>query len=865
MSDLINEIAKKPLQSQSGKQYMILTKATLFLVFFQFCNLLLNAVVHHAHWLEIIYIRVGAMVLLTLVLGQFLKRGKDSHTYEWGVLIIAISTVSLLANSMVCMKCRHLQIIEFVVLLFSVGLVNNWGPKRVFIANSIISLSFFLLEWFVLSADQKSDLWITILGAHGFVTLLLVYAFWTNPHAATHQYLDAQVEKMFKLTQQNETLKESLDANHLFLRILNDDFRTPLTIIDGVNQTLSSMKDQAEDIKCKETLSVMSSLIKSSSLKMLSSSDVLSDLMSLKDAENQSQSSPVDLQEFFKQLESDLKPFEEVSRLKVCFQNNLSDQTAVLMDHVRVERILVNLIIFANRVGAGKTELRVNLENVGGLLVFSLKFDKPHVNTTLIQQQLREEFLDSNGQQHMHLLIAKMLTRFTGGEIQFHSENGSHHLIYKQNVEPTLLAIPDQSQESLESDQTHREALYSNLEELITDASEENSIELPFKKPVILFVDTRPSQFDYLNDLLKADYHLIYAKSGEDAMLAAQKHMPAAILLDESLPDITVIEWCRNYHEKNQSALVPIVILSTSYDETFLQHCLEVGAYDVLRKPYTSTRIKLRLRRTVAGVTFRRDLRAKSIELAQALEQIKRQELELVVNEKLMSLGQLSSSVIHEINNPINYMKGAAHLLKRFDNKLSSEDAAEFRDLRTDLSEGINRITSIIHNLKGFTKNSKLKTQRVYVQNSLTTALKEIEVTYPVLPVLDVSIPAGFFVYFGETQLYQVLFNIINNSTQAIASRFEDLSEGRIEVKAYQEGDHPVITVRDNGCGMSEETLGQVFNPLFTTKSSGKGMGVGMSLVKKILDFYSTEVKYASEINHFTEITLIFKNKNPDA
>jgi len=107
---------------------------------------------------------------------------------------------------------------------------------------------------------------------------------------------------------------------------------------------------------------------------------------------------------------------------------------------------------------------------------------------------------------------------------------------------------------------------------------------------------------------------------------------------------------------------------------------------------------------------------------------------------------------------------------------------------------------------------------------------------------------------FDRTQLIRVVTNLIKNSIQAIDQNKPE--DPRIEVKVFSEGSNAIITVRDNGVGVSEDNRGRVFEPKFTTKTSG--MGLGLAMVKKIVETYNGTITFDSDEGKSTTFRVSF-------
>jgi len=248
--------------------------------------------------------------------------------------------------------------------------------------------------------------------------------------------------------------------------------------------------------------------------------------------------------------------------------------------------------------------------------------------------------------------------------------------------------------------------------------------------------------------------------------------------------------------------------------------------------------------------------------------------------EKLASLGMLSASVAHEINNPLAYVAGNLAALDRDARSLldiiacyesgldviseSKPDlAAEIRDLddECDLAyikehlgnmlestrKGVKRVADIVHNLRGFTRFDREIAGRIELREAVDEALEmvkgrlerariTVEQHWEKLP----SVPAS------SSQLNQVFLNLLVNAKQAIeATRRQD---GKIGISAYARDENICVEVCDNGCGMSAESLSQVFDPFFTTKPPGEGTGLGLAISHGIVIDHGGRIEVESQL-----------------
>lgn len=198
---------------------------------------------------------------------------------------------------------------------------------------------------------------------------------------------------------------------------------------------------------------------------------------------------------------------------------------------------------------------------------------------------------------------------------------------------------------------------------------------------------------------------------------------------------------------------------------------------------------------------------------------------ELVQAAKMAALGQLSAAINHEINNPLSairtYADNAHQFLQRGQTEMAGSNLREI----TSLTE---RMAAITRQLKTFSRKSHGQIERCDLNKALDSALLIVQ---PKLSQTTVTFhqrrsPEAQWVRADMVWLEQILVNLFSNAMEAV----DEVTDGQIWLSSEQAADNILIKVADNGRGISEEDMPHVFEAFFTTKSIGKGLGLGLSI-----------------------------------
>ncbi|MCW0216724.1 MAG: ATP-binding protein [Prosthecobacter sp.] len=252
----------------------------------------------------------------------------------------------------------------------------------------------------------------------------------------------------------------------------------------------------------------------------------------------------------------------------------------------------------------------------------------------------------------------------------------------------------------------------------------------------------------------------------------------------------------------------------------------------------------------------REELTRRNDELSATLQRLRETEAQLNQSEKLASIGRLSAGIVHEINNPLNYVKSALFVLKKKTKNLPPEAVESMGQILTDIGEGVDRVASIVSDLRTFAHPENKGSSPIDLNHAVAKAARLMaKQVGDSQAKLCCDVPADFMTLGDENHIIQILINLIQNSLDAMGCH----SAPEITIRGRKEGDELLLSVCDNGSGIPEEHLQRIFDPFFTTKEVGQGMGLGLSLCYRMMQGMDGTITATSQVGAFTEFTLRFK------
>ena len=233
------------------------------------------------------------------------------------------------------------------------------------------------------------------------------------------------------------------------------------------------------------------------------------------------------------------------------------------------------------------------------------------------------------------------------------------------------------------------------------------------------------------------------------------------------------------------------------------------------------------------------------------IDQLEESAAKLARSEREQAWREMAKQVAHEIKNPLTPMRLTVQSFERKFNPEDKDIKSKLAEYSKTLIQQIDVMSSIASAFSDFAKMPTQKKERIDVVQVVGLALDIFSEKYiSYLPQKE-----EIFANLDKTQLIRIVTNLVKNATQAISQEENPL----IEVKVLSEKKYVKIVVSDNGKGISNDVKDLIFEPKFTTKSSG--MGLGLPMIKNIIEAYEGSISFTSELGIGTVFTVILPKK----
>ena len=248
----------------------------------------------------------------------------------------------------------------------------------------------------------------------------------------------------------------------------------------------------------------------------------------------------------------------------------------------------------------------------------------------------------------------------------------------------------------------------------------------------------------------------------------------------------------------------------------------------------------------------------KTAELTQANELLKKQHETILKAEKMLSLSRLAAGFAHEINNPLTFISSNFELLKTHYNDEDALEQQELGEVLDDISEGLERIKSIINRINESVTTEFSERSPVNLNQAILSTVHVVRSRLIDSIKLDTQLEDIPNIFGDLNELKQVVLNLLINAIDAVNENKTADSEGKIRISTgHNEATKLVeLKVNDNGAGINADDAKLIFEPFFTTKEINKGSGLGLFICHQIITAHQGQIDVDSIPKVGTTITI---------
>jgi len=393
------------------------------------------------------------------------------------------------------------------------------------------------------------------------------------------------------------------------------------------------------------------------------------------------------------------------------------------------------------------------------------------------------------------------------------------------------------------------------------------------KLRVLLVEDSENDALLLIRRLRKGGFDPIWKRVQDTSAmaLALKEKIWDLIISDYSMPNFDGLQALKTYQQEGLD--IPFILVSAMMGEELAVNAMVEGAHDYLMKDKLD-RLVPAIRRELRDAQIRQERRKAQreiVELNATLEQrvierteqleaanrdLKAAQDELVKREKMAMLGQLTSMVSHELRNPLGVIRSSNYYLQRTIDNKAPKVIKHFKRI----DEQVMLCEAMVVDLLEYTRNRGISTANQLLTPWLEKMIAHFGEKEDV--VIDLQLPADLEAFpHDRERMAKVMNNLLTNAVQAVKDRARKESrdaaafQPQIVVAVQQQVEQIAIAVSDNGIGMGPETYQRAFDPLFTTRA--KGIGIGLPNVKKIVEEHEGTVILTSEVEKGTTVTLL--------
>ena len=659
--------------------------------------------------------------------------------------------------------------------------------------------------------------------------------------------LEKEKETQVQLRKAKEAAEAANEAKNQIMANTSHELRTPL---HGIINLADLIRIGASGPVSPQAVQDLEMIINSASRLNSLVNDIL-DFSKLQKQQLEIQHKPVDL---FQVAENSLALLKPLHREKpIDLQNELTkDLPLVDGDEDRIQQILLNLLGNALKF-TESGEVRLSAVIQDGWIELAV------ADTGIgIPQDKQERIFDAfeqgdastertHGGTGLGLSVAKQLVELHGGRIWLESVVGQGS-VFRFTLPCSSASEQERTEPVVSKKVNTTKALpvaVATVPVVEEETGSEPNVDLLVDDPsevTILVVDDEPINRQVLrNQLEMVGYRVEVAIDGLQGLKLLEKLNPQVILLDVMMPRISGYQTCYRIRQKYSASELPIILLTAKDQPEDTVRGFQHGANDYLTKPFSREELLIR-------VQFHLKLSKATSEVYRMMDDLRGMQNQLIQSAKLAAVGEMTSGIAHELKTPlagISTILSGVELAKQLHQEIDMDATCS----RVNLL--VQRCSAIIDHMRNYSRRTEeTHSQTQIINQLLKNTLLLVE---PQLKRIGGKLKLNLghdlpFVVGNDIQLEQVFINLCNNACDAM----EQSEERILTIQSMAVGDEVLVRVIDTGTGMRPEVQERIFESFFTTKSSAKGTGLGMSISQNIIEQHKGQIRFNSELGRGT-------------
>ncbi len=659
--------------------------------------------------------------------------------------------------------------------------------------------------------------------------------------------LKKEQETQAALRKAKEAAEAANEAKNQIMANTSHELRTPL---HGIINLADLIRVGASGAVSPQAVQDLEMIISSAHRLTSLVNDIL-DFSKLQKQQLEIQHKPVDLFQVTENSLALLKPLHHEKPIDL--QNELTkDLPLVDGDEDRIQQILFNLLGNALKF-TEHGEVRLSAVVQDGWIELAV------ADTGIgIPQDKQERVFDAfeqgdastertYGGTGLGLSVAKQLVELHGGQIWLESVVGQGS-VFRFTL-PCCSASEQGRKEPVVSKKTNTtKALpvaVATVPVVEEELGSETNVDLLVDDPsevTILVVDDEPINRQVLrNQLEMVGYRVEVAIDGLQGLKLLEELNPQVILLDVMMPRLSGYQTCYRIRQKYSASEMPIILLTAKDQPEDTVRGFQHGANDYLTKPFSREELLIR-------VQFHLKLSKATSEVYRMMDDLRGIQNQLIQSAKLAAVGEMTSGIAHELKTPlagISTILSGVELARQLHQEIDMDATCS----RVNLL--VQRCSAIIEHMRNYSRRTEETHSQTQIINQLlknTLLLVEPQLKR-IGGKLELNLGHDLpFVRGNDIQLEQVFINLCNNACDAM----EQSEERILTIQSMAIGDEVLVRVSDTGTGMRPEVQERIFESFFTTKSSAKGTGLGMSISQNIVEQHKGQIRFDSELGRGT-------------